>query len=783
MCGDLRIAWPAVDIAYHQHTRFNESLARMVRSGGVPQQAARRVYELIGRAGTARSPADLGGLTHHGESRIPHCVKFDLPGYHRLVCVVSGAVLMLLHVGSHDDCDRWLNENRGLRVLVDKETRRITVVSEVKGSEPLPPRRLNAAANLERPLLDSLSNDHLDRLPVRPLTLRKLMQLRATSGDDDLVDALAAVADSAEQDLLLSVLLALRDGHIEGAEALIDNYVRRTVPAESEPEILQQALSAEINADAVVSLRDLSEVEIEHLFNRSSFRDWLVFLHPDQKRLATMRFEGPAVLTGVSGSGKTSVLVHRARHLAQAEQGGQILIVALNGALAALIRQLVDDLCTPEIAGRIAVLAIPALCEQIVRHFEPDRALLSVDPRSREDLEDCWDDSFAWHEQQETLAPILRSLRQTHGIDAVRYIRDEFIWVRSALRVEEGPDSVLLPRSAYLEPDLTPREGRAIPFSGDWRRRILAGLGHYEEWMEVGGFVDAAGLSLEAHRHVGDLRAGNHPFRYRAVLVDEMQDLGCVELEIVRALAPDMPDSLLLSGDIHQQVYPKHHNIAQAGIKVQQGDRRFLRKNYRNTRQILEAGLALLEQFGAIEQMTDAERRAASPELSVREGARPLALQAPNRSSETQFVSRYIAEQVRAKPDAPVCIVVCGVREDNPKQLAAIQANFVADGLAVQPLTADSLLSAGGIYLSALETVKGFEFGLVVITRCGARHIPDIETPPEERWREARRLYVAMTRGRDEVLFTWAGEPSEYLAGMGDLIQMSTIAEQGLTSL
>ena len=62
---------------------------------------------------------------------------------------------------------------------------------------------------------------------------------------------------------------------------------------------------------------------------------------------------------------------------------------------------------------------------------------------------------------------------------------------------------------------------------------------------QIKGFVDAAALSIEAHRYVANLRMGSHPFAYRALLVDEMQDLGSLELEIVRALAPAAQDGLL----------------------------------------------------------------------------------------------------------------------------------------------------------------------------------------------------------------------------------------------
>lgn len=59
--------------------------------------------------------ADFGRMTQHGESRIRHCIKYDLGGGYRLVTVrPKDTVFLLLFVGSHDDAERWLDANRGL---------------------------------------------------------------------------------------------------------------------------------------------------------------------------------------------------------------------------------------------------------------------------------------------------------------------------------------------------------------------------------------------------------------------------------------------------------------------------------------------------------------------------------------------------------------------------------------------------------------------------------------------------------------------------------------------
>ena len=48
-------------------------------------------------------------------------------------------------------------------------------------------------------------------------------------------------------------------------------------------------------------------------FSRSAEHlEWLLFLHPEQRAVVDANFGGPASLSGVSGSGKTCVAIHRA---------------------------------------------------------------------------------------------------------------------------------------------------------------------------------------------------------------------------------------------------------------------------------------------------------------------------------------------------------------------------------------------------------------------------------------------------------------------------------------
>lgn len=749
-----------------RETQFNKSLAALRRAGGLAARAANEVDSILGRLvlqGGATN--EIGKLTKHGESRIRNCVKYDLSGGYRLVCITQDEYILFLYAGSHDDCDRWINNNRGLRFVMDKQTKRISRIQEIEAKAPLPQKAPQAIVNTDTPLLEQLDDADIDILPLKVSDIRRLSTLTCASGDEELLNAVESISEEM-RDTVLSVLLALRDRELENALGLIHSYGGKCVGFDEHPELIEEAVGAEINSEDIIDLRELSEDEIIHLLKSADFEDWMLFLHPDQKEVAYSNFERPVLLRGISGSGKTSVIIHRANHLAEKYSNDKVGIFTLNEALASLIDDLLNQICPENHRSRIIVKSIHDLCREIIGHYDPQRLLLTFDERSRENLEDCWADSYNRPEQQQRLGPIINSLNETYKINPADYLRDEFVWIRSALAhgLDQGLGTSIPKREEYLDAERCPRTNRGIKFIPDWRVRILEALSFYEEWLDVGGFIDLSGLSLDAHRFVSRLKEDDSPFKYRCVLVDEAQDLGTVELSIIAALAPELPNGLFLAGDPNQQVFPKDQDMKKAGIiKLK---RKYFRKNYRNTKQIIQAGTVLIDQFGQKENLDNFDSGFQVPEYSNRESAWPMVIRAENRKDEIKFIVKYINEK-RKIDNLPICIVACGLQGDSDS-LKKLRDDYEQAGLSISLLRKNSRISSGGVFLSATEDVKGFEFSLVLISGCSKAIIPSLSLPEQEIWRDCQKLYVAMTRARDELIFTHYGERSPFLDGIAN---------------
>ena len=99
----------------HLDPKINKGLELLRRSGKKASLAAAKAEEIISRLQHERIiPDQAGSITKHGELRIKGVMKYDLGSGYRLITYKNGGRLFLLYVGSHDDCHRWIENNREL---------------------------------------------------------------------------------------------------------------------------------------------------------------------------------------------------------------------------------------------------------------------------------------------------------------------------------------------------------------------------------------------------------------------------------------------------------------------------------------------------------------------------------------------------------------------------------------------------------------------------------------------------------------------------------------------
>jgi len=728
----------------YEYKEFRASLAKLRRRGGAHQRAAERAMVIMddlkgGPEVLAKLP-----VTNHGESRVKKAVKYDLAGACRLVTIQDSGFVFLCFVGDHEESDRWLEKNRGLTVRVDSGCKPLVTFESIDISQP--EQRLERDMGFSsKPLLDLLNLELQDVvLSGLPRTVARRAERADVAITDDEIEALTNdVADQRQRSALFDALILLRADDAEGASRRVKAFTGELLPV---AEVVTPATELVDSSDFQYIRVDSEHYRrlIEHYARNADFREWMLFMHPDQHRFVVDDYAGPTKLSGVSGSGKTCVVVRRAIALAGKYPGERILILTLNRSLATLIETLVDKAALPSLREQIDVLPFFKLCQSLLLQFEPKNTKLYDDVtwKAKEHIDEVWREFYRC-ELNNSSARVLQRLHDSliaRSIDAESYIREEFDWIRSATL----PDA----RESYLRME---RAGRTYPLDETFRMQLLEGLKCWEEKMRFVGITDYLGVANALYRHIDEIQPA-----HRCVLVDESQDFGTVELRIVRRLVSEAENDVFFCGDAAQQVSSKHQNLTDAGASVPGARSHKLFLNYRNSREILSVAHAILVENLAEQMLDSKDFEVLDPQYANFSGPSPLLLKATDLRYELHHALVYARSEADANPYSKVCVAICGYSQH---ELAAF-----AEQVDLPLLDGTAKLELGQVFLSDLENTKGFEFQCMIVVNCANGVIPYPLAPAEEAFRDLSRLYVAMTRARQQLVISYSGRPSAFVA-------------------
>lgn len=733
---------------YFQHKQIVPALRRMKQDGGRRAKAAEEVRRVLEAIANGDADPFMGiPQTKHGESRIQKCIKYDLTGYCRLVTVLYGNIQILVFVGGHDEEERWLDNNRGLTFLVDGNK----AISEITVSGPAPGTKIVAAPdNYEGLLVDRLDDESWDEMygNLSAKAVAPINRIKAGARPDQIEYALREIDSPQTRDFFFDVLTKLNAGDVEGAKARISLYTgRMKLIDDLSPE---EFLSIQ-DGDGIKQIK-IGSTEYESwmraFLDRSEYHDWFLFMHPEQERFVNTNYDGPAKLSGVSGAGKTCIAIRRAIRLAREMPGEDIAIITLNRSLAGLITNLVAMACPDEeVKSRIKVFSFFHLCQELLREFEPHRARRYSDVTWK--LEEHIDEVFREFYRCESNYRAADVLSSTHksfvsqSIDAENYIREEFDWIRSAVKYGE--------RSHYLDIE---RKGRGFRLDKSRRSPILDGLKAWEEKMEITGVIDYMGLSTAVTKH--------HIVtpKFRSIIVDEAQDFGTTELAIIRSLVSPGANDLFLCGDLAQHILPKHQTFSDAGIDIQ-GRSYTIKRNYRNSREILRAAYGVLYNNLSEQMFEKGDLEILDPQYANRSSAEPILLRAETLVGEIASALELMKQNSAVYREKVVprdhkgCVVFAGFTH--------FEVSFYAQSLGYPVLDGTKGLMDGNVFFSDLEQTKGYEFDTVVILNCTEKTLPPAGSPPEDAFRFGAQLYVAMTRAKEQLILSCSSVPSRWL--------------------
>jgi superfamily I DNA/RNA helicase len=489
--------------------------------------------------------------------------------------------------------------------------------------------------------------------------------------------------------------------------------------------------------------------ELRRIIEDGDFGAWRIFLHPEQRAYVEKDYSGSFRLSGGAGTGKTVVLLHRARRLALADPAARIILTTFTRALAENLRRDLERLdASVLIADKLGdagvlVRGVDQLASEVrLRAGEEfGKAALATIGSTREKTaspaEPDWSSAIT---QAGSALPI--------SLQSPTFFDDEY----AQIVLPNG----ILGDDAYFS---VRRPGRGVALDRGKRAAAWAVVEQMRKDQRIAnqlGYGEIAAIGAQWLTASGVVFADH-------VLVDEGQDLEPAKWKLLRAIVGEGLNDLFIADDTHQRIYGRPTVLKQYGIHIQGRSRR-LTLNYRTTLETLRFALGVL----AGEEYDDAEGLDVSTEgyRSARSGPKPT--KHATKSDGEQLdkiaadITRWIDEGVRRET-----IAVLATSNNAAKK---VQQGLAQRDISVALLNAPSVTGGNPVAMT-MHTAKGMEFSRVVLFDVSDGSFPPAwaykGVPEEDKSDKDKQfrslLYVAASRARDELVVTWKGAPSALL--------------------
>lgn len=494
--------------------------------------------------------------------------------------------------------------------------------------------------------------------------------------------------------------------------------------------------------------------ELRRVIEGGDFGAWRVFLHPEQRQYAEKEYNGPFRLSGGAGTGKTVVLLHRARNLARREPGARIVLTTFTKNLAEAMSRDLERLDpglprAGELGGAgVHVSGIDALASAVLRVAGADVE------RDAQTVLGVGSSRLVGRTPPE----VWRDAIEDHGGGLPEALRSPSFFAAEY-------SAVVLPqlittREAYFR---ARRTGRGVALDRGKRAAVWDVIESYRakaRMDETIDFHEAAAIAAVHLRRVA-AEGGGHVADH--VLVDEGQDLAPAHWMLLRALACEHANDLFIAEDSHQRIYGQKVTLSQYGIAIVGRSRR-LTLNYRTTAQNLGYAMSVLSGGEYVDLEDGAEEH--GDYRSARSGPAPRLLPAGGLGEELDNAAGLL----RSWFDAGVA----------PETIAVLvrdrwKADQVVNGLGDRDVVVRAVdrqkIQPGQPVVMTMHRAKGTEFSRVLLFGVSEGSVPaalreeqyDDAAASDALLRERSLVYVAATRARDELAVSWSGRRSQLL--------------------
>lgn len=310
---------------------------------------------------------------------------------------------------------------------------------------------------------------------------------------------------------------------------------------------------------------------------------------------------GIRLIRGFAGTGKTVVMIQRAKYLAALYPDWNIGILTFN-------RNLKEDLDDYFQGSSIEVKTFHSLCFKITRVKRENEVKLGD-----------------WIKTNTMRYPVIFRIGAKNVEDEIDRIRD--------IGIESLDDYIRSERKGA---------GTSARFSESDRREVFNILDAYRTYLAIRSGWDYSELPKMALRI---LEEENSFEPYDALLVDEAQDWAPFWFRVINKVLKPETGILFMSDDPSQSIY-RYYSWKEKGVNVV-GRTRWLKVPYRNTFEIYRAAYNLIDGYPEIQASLQEEGEKVVPEISketMRTGDKPIIKKLANVKDEKEYLYNYVGQ-------------------------------------------------------------------------------------------------------------------------------------------
>ena len=458
--------------------------------------------------------------------------------------------------------------------------------------------------------------------------------------------------------------------------------------------------------------------ELEKLMDNEDFERWTLFLHPSQERLVNLNCNGPMLIEGGPGTGKTIVGVHRAVKLAKdtfkSEDDKKILFCTFSKKLANNISKKIQRLCDIKgVENNIDCISVDSYIAKMLGH-----QALNINTEE-----------------------ILNILKSVYASGMWKYSREFF--TQEYYEVIEKYH--ICSREEYINAQ---RTGGGIALSKAVREEVWP---YFEKVLREKKSKNAYSYVDRAFQLDALIRKNKISKKYNSVIIDEAQDLESIKLAVIANSVIDKQNNVCILSDRNQRIFRLNTWSQDTGIKIV-GRTYYLRINYRTTKQINEYARSQFMEF-------DLSCQADKEYISIMSGEDPEIISCSSEGEENHVIVDKVNNLLALYNPEEICVLA-----PTYAKLNSIKAICEYEGIKTETLMSSEDENPDAVKLCTTSGVKGLEFSAVIISSFNyiGTQRENYGSAPEaiinyEKLVECEK-YVSITRARDKVVITYLGE-------------------------